>query len=899
MTKFGQNTDYWVQKIIMFLHDPPDKPLRLQGHEERSGRLLDILGLQANSLNHEIYAEADRIASGMDRATLPSFNEDGFVDFLLAPKITHPTGKDGSLAIELPAGFDPTQVQHALEELLKSDIGMDADQDAGYSGMFKGLEEKFAPARFNYLYFVLRRRLAQENIGGLGGLWPRLPAATRIPDHSIWQHNGLVSALGSCFACSPKQGASLMVFGITPVQDFIERARKLRDFWTGSVLLSWLAFEGIKKIMLEFGADHVLYPSLHGQPLVDDWLASDSGLKMKKLLAGINVAETDNSGIATFPNKFVFLAPQGKEQEIASMIEAHIRQQWLELGDSTLHAVEKGIQHPDTYLREQFNRQIGSYWDFHWAACPMADAGEKDILAELLHEDTYKINLALFEDSKKIFKTTDSRGYLYPVTHALTQTCMAAGKSHRGDQRPPEPGIKCDLFGEYEALRFAWKEGEDRNPPPSQDPFWSKLREKWPNKVEFKKTERLCAIALMKRLAYKVCTDWKDHPLQRLFRKADSFPSSTETALTDWFEAARRASKAVAPLTELSKAGSVEWQKKLAQYFHACGEEGKNSGKDEPEISELQKEEKRLADKIFGLCQPKSTDSYYAILMMDGDRMGKLVNGETIAASWGTVLHPKLVKRFGGPFSPRFKDFWQERLSKKRLLAPAVHAAISEALGDFALLTVPEIIKNHGGRLIYAGGDDVCAVLPVSTVLDAARKIAEAYGAGFRFQPDSQQKKCVTLGASWRPQPGKLMVHLGHGDELTISAGILVCHHKKPLKSALQRAHQLLGLAKNDCGRNAFALEVDKRSGGGRIFKAKWHQADGATCLLDHFLTVCSALGSEQSGEQLSSSLAYRLQEFHDGLLAMATDKPELLPKLIAAQLGRSGKSDKDSDNQK
>jgi CRISPR-associated protein Cmr2 len=896
MTIFGQDTKYWRQKIIYFLHDPPDKALKLQGHEERSGQLLNILGLQDAALRHETYGLADRIASGMDRATLPGFRDNGFVDFLKDPVLTHPTGSNPSLKINLPSYLDPNKVFSELMELVKNDIGISADSETkGYSDMFRGQEAEFSPARFHYLHFVLRRRLALKNIGGLGGLWYRLPADTRIPDHSIWQHSSLVSAIGSCFDLSSDNKASLVVFSITPVQEFISRARKLRDYWTGSVLLSWLAFEGIKTVILQYGADHVLYPSLHGQPLVDDWLAAEDGLHMGKLLDRVNAAARDDAGVASFPNKFVFLVPKGKENEICSKITRHVKARWHELGEKSLEIVE---QHADCddYLRQQFlRRQIDTYWEFHWAASPLVQAGDADELSFLLHGDAYQQALTLYRDSNNIFKNTDSRGYLYPVTHSLAQAALAAGKSWRTEQRIPEPGIKCDLLGEYEALRLKWQDA-DYNPPPSRDPFWRSLRDGWPNKVDFKTTERLCALALVKRIAYRVCEEWQGHPLQRLFKRVDRFPSSTEIALHDYFEEVKREKGIEGYLVDLDETKAGQWKKKLAEHFRANIDDTTTSKSGEAEINDNSQKDQLLCREVLRKCRPQQTDSYYAILIMDGDRMGKLVNGETIAASWGSALHPDLAGRLtSGVVPEEFKNFWRMRLKGKRHLSPAGHAAISEALGDFALITVPKIIHKYGGRLIYAGGDDVCAVLPVSTALDAARDIATAYGLGF---VSATADDCSEVVNTWTPMSQKLMLHLGIGKDLTISAGVLICHHKRPLRAAVQRTHQLLEMAKDQADRNALALEVDKRAGGSRLFLTKWDTpaplVEGEHgLLLDSFLQISSALASDRAGGQLSSSLAYRLQQFDDGLRALVRNNSEHLPAFISAQLGRSGKRDK------
>ena len=92
--------------------------------------------------------------------------------------------------------------------------------------------------------------------------------------------------------------------------------------------------------------------------------------------------------------------------------------------------------------------------------------------------------------------------------------------------------------------------------------------------------------------------------------------------------------------------------------------------------------------------------------------MGKLVNGETLGATWKSVLAPELQKRLEGDFDPKHKNLWEKFFTKQRLVAPSTHAAISEALGDFSLHTVPAIINKYDGQLIYAGGDDVCAIMP-------------------------------------------------------------------------------------------------------------------------------------------------------------------------------------------
>lgn len=885
---FKQDTDYWNHKVKAFLHDPPDKAIQIPGHEERANRLLDALGIQS-TLDPKEYKQADIVASGMDRAVLPGYSSEpqknGAIDFCEHPAITHPSGSDGQLGLSLPMSDQKQllgQVESEMRELLQEDVGQFTDgRGLSEKSRYKGDEAAFAPARFHYLFFLLRRRLAEKNIGGLGGLWHRMPADTRIPDHSIWQHSGLVSALASCFRLSDENQASLMVFNIAPVQDFIGRARKLRDYWAGSILLSWLAFEGIKAVIAELGADHILYPSLHGQPLIDDLLGD---WQMEELLG----KQRSSDGVASFPNKFVCLVPKGMEREIAQRIQGAIQGEWLALGQATLEQVEKLVG-SDEYISSQFKRQMCSYWEYSWTATPLVAKQVKTAIAELLPEEGIKTLFDFVEDAdkllaKKNINSGNGQGPLYGVSHRLAQTMLAAGKSYRTEQRDKEPGIKCDMFGEFEALHFQFQDGEDRNPRPTQDPFWQDLKEKWNPQSDFGRSERLCAIGLVKRLAYRVCQSIEGHPLKKMFKNAGNFPSTTEIAMHDWYgqlkNKARENSNLANELAEFFK----NPQSQLAQWFHEINEpdQVKLQGL---KIADTDVRQKKAAKQILGQHKVRDVHKYYALLMMDGDKMGSLVNGETLGATWKSVLHPSLVDRLQNNFDDDYKKFWQKHFQAARQISPAVHAAISEALGDFSLLTVPEVVGKYNGRLIYAGGDDVCAIMPVSTVLEAAREIAESYGKGFVFMDEDSQ---ISFPAgSWTPQPGKLAVHLGRGDKISISAGIMVAHHKKPLGRVIDRAHQLLDTAKQEGGRNSFCLELDKRSGGGRLFMGGWNDRIGSETLLDHFTKTAKALQQSEKAP-MSASLAYRLATFEDGIIPLL-GKQKLLQRFVYKQLDRSG----------
>jgi len=893
--RFRADSNYWDQKLANYLHDPPDKALHIPGHEERSRVLLDALG----NLPHphkDFYQHADKIAAGMDRAQLPGHSHDklenGSVNFSQRPLLTHPTGKNAAIRLDFPVTIHISEIAEKTIAIIHKDM-------KELSAKFPRDPQSLSIARFHYFHHAFRERLAQENVGDLGSIWHRIPADTRIPDHSIWQHCSLVSALTSCFQLSTLNRASLLVFNITPVQDFIGRARKLRDFWIGSLILSWLTFEGIRQVIYSLGSDHVLYPSLIGQPMVNWLLNTELGLHK---LTSKNKSDTSHE-VASLPNKFVCLVPTGQEKKVAEDIKQSILNVWIHLGDKTLDMVEEVIEKKDPYLRQQFNRQIREYWNFHWAACPLLDESSQDSVKKLLHENVWQKPLQFLEGSKELPFQTRGEGAFYGITHAMTQSFLAAGKCRRTDCRSEEPGIKCTLHEDMEALRFNG-DGGDLNPRPDRDPFWRTLKENWSPVSDFKRSERISAVALVKRLAYRVCKDkdMTDHPLYPFLKEAETFPSTTEMALADWLDRVKKRGVAV-------KLGDG-WRRILSQVVHERepDEDEKERTSEIASITPAQRIEcKKIISDMEKVHDPiRDDDKYYAILLMDGDHMGRLVNGETLASRWETVLHPDLVERLKEPrFDKKYGSFWHDKLGQSRLLSPALHAAISEALAEFSLHTVPRIVNKNKGRLIYAGGDDVCAILPVSTVLQAAMEIAESYSWGFLFFPTDTTKNAETITEFCPSGPGRLALHLGRGEKISISAGILIAHHKKPLSVAMRQVHDLLKRAKKDGNRNGLALELEKRSGGGRVFMAQWKEkpfeglqiqkidpSQGTEYLLDHFLVVGEAL-SLPGAKSMSTSLAYRLKELEPGLQAIIEHAPQELVTFLKKQIERSGKKQK------
>jgi len=458
-------------------------------------------------------------------------------------------------------------------------------------------------------------------------------------------------------------------------------------------------------------------------------------------------------------------------------------------------------------------------------------------------QETLKIFNELIKD--KPHYENSGRGMLYSVSHALVQSALAAQKSQKKVTRLPEPGEKCHLCGEFEVLHStAHQEGDGaKEYKKNIKNFWNNLNASWQAEYDFNENERLCSICMIKRIAYKALQKEKEHILYSSFKDVEHFPSTTQMSLYNYF----KKYEITDPKEQFEK----------AQEFH-------------DELAE----------------NSENRNRYFAILIMDGDKMGKLVNGETLASTWKSVMHPKIVGRLTQPeFDEKYKTAWDNifKNHSKRLLTPAIHAAISESLGDFSIYGVDSIIRKNEGWLIYAGGDDVCAVLPVDTALKATEEIQKYYNSCFRI---ISGQKDEAIGNSWDVESGKMSVCLGEGEDISISAGILICHHKESLSQMIAEAHHLLDdKAKAETGRNACAIELRKRSGGSRYFAGKWDENKA----WKSFHRI-GELISDKNKRKISASLVYRLEQFRTGIEAILKkdDYEKLLTGFIKKQLDRS-----------
>ncbi|HEX2958402.1 MAG TPA: type III-B CRISPR-associated protein Cas10/Cmr2 [Chitinispirillaceae bacterium] len=895
--------NYWQHKISLFLHDPVHKAFKISGHEKRAAAIAEFLHQPVAT--KELYQVADMIASGLTRSALPGYDgnntaQNGSVDLNEFPVLTHPLVKNSSLTFGLPEAITIEKIHSELLDLLKKDLGVDKSveeltklkanlgENAPLNSHYK-VQEEWDKALYYYLFFALKKRLRNTNVGQIGGLWDLLPADTRMPDHSIWQHCALTSAVGSSMKEDPDGSVSLAVFSITPVQPFIAKARKLRDSWTASVILSYLSFTGIREIMDKLGPDHIVYPSLHDQSLVESWIGKEFHLE-QFLKENEIITEHNNNGksIASFPNKFIFLCGTTKVEEVLLEVQKTIQAEWERIARKVRQFLEKELGAGDTFS-VLFNHQISDYWQYSWASARLLTLKDEEITGRVLDPDKWKIEFDTIREFAKAFTNGDKTARCYSASHSLVQSLLASAKLKPARIRKAQKGEKCPLCGEHEVLHDYVKAGETgaHEYSTAVKTFWDSARGKFNSAgstSQLGANERICAICATKRFLPRVMANDKSELLYGVLGIADTFPATTELAANEFITKIGR----FHPLTEGQK-------KDLIDLLHESELEGGNDDQSVAlrEIIELGKKCKiRFTDR----------DKYYAVLLMDGDKMGDLLNGKVHDATWNDVLHPELKRRFENAGFQDRSPLRKVGINAKRLLNPSVHAAISDSLNSFARFGVAPVIKESGGRLIYAGGDDVCAVLPLDSALDAAEKICTAYTMKFVKYTKDGAVPIVKPDCS----EGKISMHLGDASGISISGALIIAHHKEPLREVLRDAHTVLdSIAKNSCGRNALAIRLKKRSGGDRDIAFKWDAKNPfmeKETLLQSFKTVMNTIDDSEA----STSLIYKMEQLRDAVrplvanasfydysnkkwLGIAAINRDRVVKLFAYEVGHSG----------
>jgi len=597
--------------------------------------------------------------------------------------------------------------------------------------------------------------------------WAFVPADPARRDQTIWQ--ALDDEARMLGANADDASPAFLGFAIGPVQPFIEAAHTVRDLWTGSYLLAYLTFRALKPVIDAYGPWSVIFPAPRGMPLVDRALFPDRSA----LFSGPE--DTERLLLPCLPNRFVALVPDGGGHDASAMArrcQEECRRAWSNIAEAVRSAIgSEIIKELDPDLARDWDRlwgpQIESYFEVRTAAVPWSacDASTVERLADKppdFDELPNPVRQRRGDEATRLYAGRLS--ILGGVLDALRSVRHVPAYQGEADAAGLVPA-KCTLLGSFEQMGPAERAASRR--------FWEQFAERVSIQgTRVRSGEALCAVSLVKRFAWAAYFQ-KELGLELKHRR---FSDTATAAARVWLDRAEETDPQLRidpdEAWKIKKDWSGQWL-----HWQRRDEQSKEGEKAVPVDlwKQIQRKIKRQG----------APPLYYAVLALDGDRMGQWIRGE---GDKSPTLNQVVDEAALG-----LSD--QERASlatARRPIHPTLHAAISEAAANFAMFVAPSIVESCHGELIYAGGDDVLALLPVETALDCAGRLRDAFS----------QK---VHDANGRPR-------LLMGGKATASAGIAVAHYKEDLRYALQAARHAEEQAKEH-GRDRLGLTIIRRSG--------------------------------------------------------------------------------------
>mgnify|MGYP000285992235 CR=1 FL=1 len=439
-------------------------------------------------------------------------------------------------------------------------------------------------------------------------------------------------------------GESLIAFNITPVQPFIAAARTARDLWSGSYILSWLTMHALRAA--EQAGARIVFPSVQDNPLY---------LRLGGALAGFTEQDASRILQPSIPNLFLASAQTGgMAATAASAATAAAREEWLLICGSVRQSLAvPGLEGWDAL----WDDQVENFWSVRVNILPEDTGAAEAALASVLPKDDFSPRRFLLNrliDADKRSGTPLARPGGMPGE---------ALRDHRS---------KCTLFGTHSQMGWltepAKQESESRR-------FWEQAQKHWNiTGTRIREQERLCALALAKRFAWPCYFSAIFDADPRLLR----FNDTATVAARCWLDDNKLAEGGTLDSWCWKEHRDKSWS---GQWLHAADDaDGDDAAP--PDVAAKIKSLKRKASK--------TPPAYYAILMLDGDKMGQTL---------------------------------------QELKSDRDHSEFSRQLGSFSLNTVPRIVKEHSGQTIYCGGDDVLAMLPTETAMACAVEIKKAFAS--------------------------------------------------------------------------------------------------------------------------------------------------------------------------
>ncbi|VTS00798.1 type III-B CRISPR-associated protein Cas10/Cmr2 [Tuwongella immobilis] len=487
----------------------------------------------------------------------------------------------------------------------------------------------------------------------------------------------------------------LLTITVGPVQEFISAARRTRDLWFGSMMLSEISAAVAHALLTsKDGTVELIFPNVKKKDSSKLEYEARRNNDQALNVANIILAEVTTDDVAT----------------LVETAKKAAKDRWKEFANGAWAAASGAIR------SDVWDNQIDDVLELFAVWVP--------------HENSEN----------------------YPADRKYLNRLLAGRKNLRdfAAGKGVEGLLKSSLDGQRETVLFE--------------------REKWPKRLQatlrIKRGEQLDIVGLVKRTA----------------GGTQAYPSVSSVAVNPWVRG-RSASECeqltslcetLVPTKLIRRTSSSNRSLESALPFegtafythrhHELIDEYSTTDDDRNQAEALLQPLKKA---LARLPEPQT---HVAVLLADGDKMGAAMS---------------LLK------------------------SAAEHRKFSADLASFADYAA-KIVKAYHGVLIYAGGDDVLAILPVDTCVPCAKALSVAFTRAMQKYDSRTEKEKAEGGAENKVPP-------------TLSVGIGIGHFMDNLEDLLDYARKAEKLAKNgEPKRNGLAVYEYKRGGAPIEIRSQW-----------------------------------------------------------------------------
>lgn len=376
---------------------------------------------------------------------------------------------------------------------------------------------------------------------------------------------------------------AMLSFKLGPVQPFIEAARTLRDLWSGSYLLSWLAAHGMKAL---FGRPGVTFITPDASP--------DANPLLQAVLNG--ATGNEDATVASLPHTFAAEVPATEAADLRQAVLDAVNAEWKRIAERVKAALDQRFHKIDSTWAANWDAQVNSHFEFVCVTLPLDGATDP-----VMNRLAVKPDTSQGTDEAKVWgRQWNFLGGLLDAARSVRH--VPAYSPAGGDKHP----VKCSLLGSYEQMG----PGDLRE----SRGFWEravKATEDGFRGTRLQSADKLSAVSLVKRFAWPVYWREKLGLTAGLRRLSDTATMAARGWLAD--------GEAMDPDELRDDHGS--WN---GQWLHwAVDDQGAKDG--DPKRPAAVRD--RIAVK--SAAQQRRPPAYFALLHLDGDNMGQVFQGDT------------------------------------------------------------------------------------------------------------------------------------------------------------------------------------------------------------------------------------------------------------------------------